>query len=85
MMKMTFHSEPLKYSLTQFESIYCNETFGGGCCCQTHFYQPNNRDEDGSQNHHDVDVDVDVDDDDDVDDGGDDNSGEKNLIKYVAL
>ena len=69
---MTFHSEPLKYSLAQFGSIYCNETFGGCCCCQTHL--------DNSNNHHDVDDDVDdeVDVDDDVD-------GQENLIKYVAL
>ena len=71
MVKMAFQSEPLKYSLAQFESIYCNETFGGCCCCcQTHFYNTNN---------HDVDDEVDVDDD------ADDDDGQENLIKYVAL
>ena len=35
MVKMTFHSEPLKYSLAQFESIYCNKHL---ICCQTHLY-----------------------------------------------
>ena len=34
--KMTFHSVPLKYSLAQFESIYCNKL--SVCCCQIHFY-----------------------------------------------
>ena len=33
MMKMTFHIETLKYSLAQFESIYCNKLL---VCCQTH-------------------------------------------------
>ena len=32
-MKMTFHIETLKYSLAQFESIYCNKLL---VCCQTH-------------------------------------------------
>ena len=36
LMKMTFHSVPLKYSLAQFESIYCNKLLV--CCCQTHFH-----------------------------------------------
>ena len=65
----------IKYSLAQFESIYCNETFGGGCCCrcQTHLDNSNN---------HDVYDEADVDD--DVDDV-DDDDGQENLIKYVAL
>ena len=73
MVKMAFQNEPLKYSLAQFGSIYCNETFGCCCCCQTHFNNSNN---------HDVDDEVDVDD--DVDDV-DDDDGQENLIKYVAL